>query len=62
MKHRWDAPVRTDANNTYRSCSKCGLIRITRHEQDNTPRHWVEWERDGVKISAGKTPLCEEAR
>lgn len=61
MKHRWNDPVRPDLNNTFRSCSKCGLIKITRHEPDNRPMHWVEFERDGSKIAADRTPICEAA-
>lgn len=60
MKHRWDKPIRPDLNTTRRACLKCPLIRITRHEDDNTPRHWIEWEREGRKIEATKTPVCEE--
>ena len=61
MKHRWNDPIRPDMNNTYRSCSKCGLIKITRHEPDNRPPHWIEFEIEGRKISADKTPVCEAA-
>jgi hypothetical protein len=61
MKHQWDQPVRPDLNNTYRTCRKCGLVKVTRHEEDNTPRHWIEWERDGAKVTSVKTPVCEEA-
>lgn len=60
-KHRWNEPVRPDLNNTFRSCSKCGLIKITRHEPDNEPRHWIEFEMEGRKITATKTPICEAA-
>ncbi len=61
MTHRWNAPVRPDLNSTFRSCLKCGLIKVTRHEPDNTPRHWIEFERDGHKVTADKTPVCEAA-
>lgn len=60
-RHAWDAPVRPDLNNTFRTCRKCGLVKVTRHEDDNNPRHWIEFERDGAKVSAAKTPVCEEA-
>ncbi len=59
MKHRWNHPVRPDLNNTFRSCKICGLVKITRHEPDNTPRHWQEFERDGAKIAT--MPKCEVA-
>lgn len=61
MKHRWGDPIRPDLNNTYRTCKECLLVRITRHEPDNTPRHWTEFEREGRKIAADKTPICEAA-
>lgn len=60
-KHRWGDPVRPDLNNTHRTCSKCGLLRITRHEDDNTPRHWIEFEMEGRKVAADKTPVCGAA-
>jgi hypothetical protein len=59
MKHRWTHPTRPDLNNTFRSCVNCGLVKITRHEPDNQLRHWLEFERDGVKIAA--MPKCEAA-
>ena len=60
-KHRWTDPIRPDLNSTLRTCSKCGLVRITRHEPDNTPRHWTEFEVDGRRVPAVKTPICEAA-
>lgn len=59
-RHRWDSPVRPDLNNTFRSCSKCGLVKLTRHEPDNNPRHWAEFEIDGQKVQIGgtSTPPC----
>jgi hypothetical protein len=59
-RHAWDEPVRPDLNNTFRTCRKCGIVKITRHEDDNVPRHWTEWERDGAKITAAGTPRCED--
>jgi hypothetical protein len=58
-RHSWGDPVRPDLNNTFRSCKKCGLVRITRHEDDNNPRHWIEFELEGRKITTAKTPICE---
>lgn len=61
MTHRWTAPTRPDLHTSYRSCTKCALVKITRHEPDNTPRHWVEFERDGRKVETVRTPACEVA-
>lgn len=58
-KHAWESPVRNDPNNTFRTCRKCGIVRITRHEPDNFPPHWQEFERDGAKVNAKPTPACE---
>jgi hypothetical protein len=61
-RHKWGEPVRPDLHNTFRTCSKCGLVKITRHEPDNFPvEHWIEWELDGQKIDSKFTPPCEEA-
>lgn len=58
--HRWGDPVRPDLNNTLRTCKKCSLVRVTRHEADNYPQHWIEFRRDGRRIDAdGKTPVCQ---
>jgi hypothetical protein len=62
MKHRWDKPIRPDLNHTFRTCGKCGIVRITRHEDEHKPRHWTEFERDdGSKLPAKPTPVCEVA-
>lgn len=59
-RHAWDEPVRPDMNNTFRTCRKCGIVKITRHEPDNNPRHWIEFERDGAKIAGATTPTCDD--
>jgi hypothetical protein len=61
MTHRWNGdPVRPDLNNMLRTCGKCGLVQITRHEPENRPQHWVEFHRDGKRVDVdGKTPVCE---
>lgn len=60
-RHSWGEPVRPDHHNTLRTCKKCGLIKITRHEDDNNPRHWIEFEREGRLITARPAPKCEAA-
>lgn len=60
-RHSWGDPVRPDLNNTFRTCKKCLLVRITRHEADNRPMHWVEFAREGHKVVTEKTPACEAA-
>ena len=63
MSHRWpdEHKVVVDHTTTRRTCPKCGLVKITRHEPDNDPPHWTEWERDGRKFKSILTPPCEEA-
>jgi hypothetical protein len=61
MRHSWGQPLRPDLNNTRRTCSNCGMIKITRHESDNRPQHWIEFELEGRKVDAAKTPACTEA-
>lgn len=56
MRHRWSAPSRTE-HDTNRTCERCGLIRVTRHEPNALP--WTEWYRDGQRVPAAKTPACE---
>lgn len=57
--HRWGDPDRPDLNNTLRACGKCGLVRVTRHEPENHPQHWVEFHRDGKRVDVdGITPVC----
>lgn len=61
-KHSWSAPVRPDLNNTLRTCKRCGLVRVTRHEEENTPRHWTEFhygeKRVEMRNQPSKTPPC----
>lgn len=62
MKHSWSEPQRIDAQNTLRTCTKCGVVKRTRHEPDNDPPHWTEFihgERHVVfKGDPSKTPPC----
>lgn len=59
-RHAWEDPVRPDMNNTFRTCRKCGMVKVTRHEPDNVPRHWTEFERDGAKVVSASTPTCDD--
>lgn len=62
MKHRWGDPVRPDINNTLRTCANCGLVKITRHEPDNRPPHWLEFRNGDQRVvmhgQPEKTPPC----
>lgn len=57
--HSWDGPTRPDQTTTFRSCKNCGLVWVSRHEPENDPPHWTEFERDGKRFPVGtKTPDC----
>lgn len=34
-------------------------VRRSRHEPDNDPPHWAEFQRHGRTISIDKTPVCQ---
>lgn len=59
--NRWGDPIYEDHTTTRRHCKKCSLVMVSRHEPDNDPPHWREWERDGVRFQSTKTPACEES-
>lgn len=59
MKHRWGEPQRKDCHTTRRVCVACGLVKVSRHEPENNPQHWTEWERAGARFNSDKTPACE---
>lgn len=59
--HSWSDPVRPDAQNTLRTCKNCGIVKRSRHEPENDPPHWTEFERHGRRvgeIGSSKTPRC----
>jgi hypothetical protein len=64
MNHRWGAPQYVDMHTTKRQCQRpgCKLIRITRHEPENDPPHWYEYEQDGLSIGRNlpHVPKCRE--
>lgn len=61
MTHRWNDPIYEDHATTRRSCKKCPIVKVSRHEPDNDPPHWLEWERDGLRFQSSKTPVCDPA-
>ena len=62
MRHRWGDPVRPDINNTLRTRANCGLVKVTRHEPDNRPQHWIEFRNGETRVEMrnqpNKTPPC----
>jgi len=54
-RHSWKGePVRTE-HRTERTCGRCGMLRVTRHEATI----WTEWYRDGRQIESERTPPCD---
>ena len=59
-RHKWPAAgaeVRFRFK-TERTCSRCDLTKVTRHDDPNG-RPWPEWWRDGERIQHGATPPCD---
>jgi hypothetical protein len=55
-RHKWGKRVPLQ-NRTERHCTRCGLVRVTRHEPNERP--WIEWERDGARVNSELTPMCD---
>lgn len=63
-RHHWSSTVsRPSIHETIRTCTRCGMLRVTRHEG---ARHWIEWrDDDGKRIGsidagyAALAPKCE---
>lgn len=55
-RHKWGEPVRFQFK-TERQCTRCPLVRVTRHEPGKLA--WVEWWRDGDRVHSELTPLCD---
>jgi hypothetical protein len=54
--HKWGAPVRFERK-TERECQRCGMIQVTRHEDDIWTEFWKDAER--VSQDGNRTPICE---
>lgn len=57
MTHRWAEPTR-EPWATYRQCRRCGMLRVTRHD-DAASYPWVEFMQGGVLLEDRRTPKCE---
>jgi len=57
-RHNWSEPVRFQ-HKTERECVKCGMVKVTRHENDLC---WVEFWRGLDQVNADRTPPCEITR
>lgn len=58
-RHSWGKPFRLE-HKTERECRHCGMIKVTRLENDNC---WTEFWRNGEeKIEGRATPPCTGVR
>lgn len=56
-RHRWGEPER-ELHRTVRVCRKCGMVRVTRHD-DPRAFPWLEWtDREGRRVYYPGTPPC----
>lgn len=60
-RHSWSPPSRSCEPRTERTCRRCGLVRVTRHDGGTGAIPWVEFEADsGLLVEgSGRTPACE---
>lgn len=56
QRHSWSEPVRF-IRKTERTCNHCGIVRVTRHEEEI----WSEFWRDGVQLKTNgvRAPVCD---
>jgi hypothetical protein len=64
-RHRWSAPQRFESK-TERSCTLCGLIKVTRHVDDGGRDRgvrdregrlvWIEWWKPVARGADGRSP------
>ncbi|MCB1499734.1 MAG: hypothetical protein KDK07_08065 [Bauldia sp.] len=60
-RHRWGEAERPTRFKTERQCVKCGLVKVTRHENTGGPgeTHWTEFWRGLERIECEATPPCQ---
>jgi hypothetical protein len=56
-RHKWAKPMRFQFK-TERSCIRCELVRVTRHDNPSG-LPWIEWWRDLEQIHHAATPPCD---
>ena len=54
-RHSWSDPNRISEHKTESICTKCGLVKVTRHESGE---HWIEFWNGWVKHPDDRTPPC----
>jgi hypothetical protein len=62
MRHQWTVSSRADGSRTVRTCTRCALIKISRHEWSGRhTEHWTEFYRgtDRINENLPHVPPCE---
>lgn len=58
-RHRWPDSGRVEFYlKTERQCPRCGMVRVTKHDNPHS-RPWTEWWRDAEQIKSDATPPCD---
>lgn len=61
MNHAWQESSR-EPHRTVRVCTRCELIKVTRHETEaGRDVHWTEFWRGTERIEGERMPKCERA-
>ncbi len=58
-RHSWSEPRRPDELRTERTCTRCGVVKITRHDAGASAIPWVEfYDANGFDLEEIRTPPC----
>lgn len=58
FRHAWNEKcAQRHERHTDRTCTKCGIIQRTRHEEG---RHWLEYWRGDKLVSVEERPNCRD--
>lgn len=62
-RHKWGERNEISPQRTEYPCSRCGALKISRHEfEGGRELHWKEFWRGGVRLDqGGATPRCDAA-
>lgn len=59
-RHRWGERASFPlAYKTERHCTRCELVKVSRHDDPHRRWPWIEWWRDGERIETDATPPCD---
>lgn len=62
-RHRWSEPSRPNDLRTERTCYRCGMVKVTRHDGGDAELPWHEFhDPAGILLESRATPPCEPRR